>query len=328
MDGEDPLGFITLPATMLLTRILLLLTLAIATSPSAAESFRILSQNLNRLFDDIDDGNNEAVLSPAKFRERVKTVAEKIGYQFELPEIIALQEVENQNLLIQISLDIQRRHGLRYQTVLIPGQDISGINIGYLLHPSLSINEVAQLFVDTRQGYSGHPLFSRPPLYIEVCRNQQCLSLLNLHLRSMRGIDSQKDGQRVRRKRLQQASTIAAWIDDFQARKPGSSLMLIGDFNALTPSDRHVDVAGIIRGNPDNDQTRIRAEDLLDPDLIDLTRWVPASRRYSYIYRKKKQQLDYMMVNRGFQPSLVKIRFSRIDYHFSDHAGLIAEFDW
>jgi endonuclease/exonuclease/phosphatase family metal-dependent hydrolase len=328
MGSEDPLGFITLAAIMSFTRFLLLLTLAIATPLSAADSFRVLSQNLNRLFDDIDDGNNEKVLSHAKFRERVKTTAEKIGYQFDLPEIIALQEVENENLLDAISLEISHHHGLRYQTVLIPGQDISGINIGYLVHPSLSINEVAQLFRDTRQGYNHHPLFSRPPLYIEVCRHQQCLSVVNLHLRSMRGIDSQTDGQRVRTKRLQQASTIAAWIDDFQAGNPGSSLMLIGDFNALTPSDRQVDVVGIIRGDPDNEQTRIRAEDLLEPDLVDLTLQVSKSRRYSYIYRKKKQQLDYMMVNQGFQPSLVKIGFSRIDYHFSDHAGLIAEFNW
>ena len=134
---EDPLGFITLATTMLFTRILLLLSLAIATPLSAADSIRILSQNLNRLFDDIDDGNKEKVLSHARFRERVKAAAEKIGDQFELPEIIALQEVENQNLLQQIALEIQHRHGLRYQTALIPGQDISGI------HASTSMLEIS-----------------------------------------------------------------------------------------------------------------------------------------------------------------------------------------
>ena len=313
---------------MALARILLLLFLALATPLSAADSIRILSQNLNRLFDNIDDGNNEKVLSSDRFLNKINLTAKKIGDQFNLPDLVALQEVENRNVLEQVAREIWNRHHLRYQPVLIPGQDISGINIGFLVHPSLRINAVAQLMREARSNYSGNPLFSRPPLYIEVCRKQRCLSLVNLHLRSMRGIDSQKDGARVQAKRLQQASSIAAWVNKYQLDNPQKSLMLIGDFNALTPSDQYVDVVGIILGNPDNAQTRSRAEDLLESDLTDLTLQVSRSRRYSYIYRNKKQQLDYIIVNQAFHPSLVAIRFSRIDYRFSDHAGLIAEFNW
>ena len=100
--------------------------------------------------------------------------------------------------------------------------------------------------------------------------------------------------------------------------------MLIGDFNALTPSDDHVDVVGIIRGRPALNLGR----DLLDPDLIDLTRRIPPNRRYSYIFKRRKQQLDYLLVNRAFNAELLGIGFSRIDYRFSDHAGLQARFEW
>ena len=98
--------------------------------------------------------------------------------------------------------------------------------------------------------------------------------------------------------------------------------MLLGDFNALTSTDKHVDVAGIIRGNPDNRSTRLKGRDLIELDLVDLTELIPSTERYSFIYRHRKQQLDYMFVNQSFAAEVKSIAFSRIDYHFSDHAGL------
>ena len=104
--------------------------------------------------------------------------------------------------------------------------------------------------------------------------------------------------------------------------------MVLGDFNALTPSDPIFDLVGAIRGDPDNSSTSIMADDWVEDDLIDLTRKIPEYKRYSYIYKKKKQILDYMLINTRFKPRLRKIAFTSIDYQFSDHAGLIAEFDW
>ena len=85
---------------------------------------------------------------------------------------------------------------------------------------------------------------------------------------------------------------------------------------------------GIIRGNPDNQRPRIRARDLLDPDLVDLTARIPTADRYSFVFKRRKQQLDYMLVNQAFAAALISIGFSRIDRQFSDHAGLLARFEW
>jgi hypothetical protein len=35
-----------------------------------------------------------------------------------------------------------------------------------------------------------------------------------------------------------------------------------------------------------------------------------------------------MLTNAGFKPRLINIAFSRIDYKFSDHAALVADFAW
>ncbi|MDH3859087.1 MAG: hypothetical protein OEV07_13930, partial [Gammaproteobacteria bacterium] len=79
---------------------------------------------------------------------------------------------------------------------------------------------------------------------------------------------------------------------------------------------------------PDNTAARLSAPDLVEPDLVDLTRLIPATMRYSFIYRQQKQQLDYMFINRDFAADVEAIEFSHIDYHFSDHAGLLAWFSW
>lgn len=310
-------------------KIALLCLLLILTGPAAsADSFKILSQNMNRLFDDIDDGNNEKVLPRKTFRQRINLAAGKFGEHFDLPHIIALQEIENLNVLERIADEIQNRYRLRYQPALIPGQDVSGINLGFLVRHDVEIIKLEQLLRGHVLEMTGNPLFSRPPLYLEACFIEKCISLLNLHLRSMRGINSNKDGQRVARKRLSQAEAVATWINRFQQTRSGDSLLVLGDFNALTPSDKHVDVVGILSGAPDNHTARLKARDMVEPNLLDLTRRVPRDERYSYVFRQRKQQLDYMLINRDFTADLKNIEFSEIDRRFSDHAGLLARFRW
>ncbi|UCH40517.1 MAG: hypothetical protein JSU67_02095, partial [Gammaproteobacteria bacterium] len=220
----------------------LFLSLALATNGVQAEPLRVLTQNLNRFFDDIDDGNNEKILSREDFRQRVETAAEKFGKSYGLPHVIALQEVENVNVLGAIATQIEKRYHTRYRLILLPGQDLSGINLAYLVRYDVGIRRVEQLFRDETFGSHANPLFSRPPLYLEACFAENCLILLNLHLRSMRGIDSEKDGERVRRKRLAQAEAIARWSNRLQHSETEVSLLILGDLNALTPSDPHVDV--------------------------------------------------------------------------------------
>jgi endonuclease/exonuclease/phosphatase family metal-dependent hydrolase len=295
---------------------------------AAAEPFLVLSQNMNRLFDDIDDGNNEKILSKAAFRARITQAAHKFSRDFALPQVIALQEVENVNVVQQIAAQMRQHYATDYRVVLIPGQDISAINLAFMVQADIEIRKTQQLFREQRLPVDGSPLFSRPPLYLEACYRARCLSLLNLHLRSMRGIDDAERGERVARKRLHQAETIAIWANRYQRVNSESLLMILGDFNALTPADKHVDVAGIIRGNPDNRRTRLASSDLLNPDLIDLTRRIPAPRRYSYIFRQKKQQLDYMFANQALTDTVETIAFAAIDYSFSDHAGLLVRHRW
>lgn len=305
-----------------------ILALLLFSGCASAEPLRVLTQNLNRFFDDVDDGMQEKVLSQKRFGQRVRTAAKKFGETYGLPQIIALQEVENLNVLNRIAAEIERRYNVRYRPILLPGHDPSAINLAYLVRHAVEIRKVEQLFRDKTFGADRQFLFSRPPLYVEACHIEICLSLLNLHLRSMRGIDGASRGERVRRKRLAQAEAIARWSNRLQNSRAGVSLLILGDLNALTPADDHVDIAGVIRGNPDNRNKRLRGPDLVQPDLVDLTLLIPQKKRYSFVYKRRKQQLDYMLVSQAFSADVEHIAFGRIDNRFSDHAGLLAWFSW
>jgi len=323
-------NYLSVHARAYLTAFLwILLWTLLAGQALADNSFRVVSQNMYRLFDDIDNGKKyETVLNTKKFHDKTKKAAQKIITSFELADIIALQEVENINTLNQIILQIKQTSGVQYRAVLKEGNDISGIDVGFLIQSKYQVKSVKQLFKKTKLANGNSLLFSRPPLLIKVCKQSNCISLLNLHLRSMIGIRSKSKGHRVRTKRLEQATTIARWIDQYQSAHIGQSLMVLGDLNALSPSDQYIDVVGTIIGKPDNTNTKLWSQDLIKHDLIDLTRRVPDNKRYSYIHKEQKQVLDYMLINQQFKPKLKRIWFSEIDYRFSDHAGLIADFSW
>ena len=213
--------------------IILACTTSVCWQPVFAEgTFRVVSQNMYRFFDNVDDGNNEKILSDHQFDQKVKATSIRIVDLFKLPDVVALQEVENRNVLNHVAAAVAAESGIEYQVIIREGNDISGINIAYLVKPGWEINSVRQLFKHDRLGYDDSLLFSRPPLYLRICQDSDCLLLLNLHLRSMRGIRSSSTGKRVRQKRLDQALKIADWVELLQQSQSRDSLMILGDFNA------------------------------------------------------------------------------------------------
>ena len=311
---------------LLRTSWILLALLMVIQPVLATPTIQLVSHNMNRLFDDKDDGNREKVESASRYAQRLQTVTAAIKHSYRFAEIIALQEVENIDVLRDIAARIRRDHDIEYRAILVEGNDLSGIDVGFLVHESWAVNAVEALFSKRKLGRKA-PLFSRPPLLVELCRDQ-CVTVVNVHLRSMRGLRSANKSRKVASKRRQQAETLARWIERRQTARPDEALVIIGDFNALTPSDEYVDVTGIIRGAPDPNRPRWPAPDLISRDLVDITMDIPADRRVSFVFRRQPQQLDYALVSSPLASRVRAVRFSRIDYKLSDHAALIVEVDW
>lgn len=290
---------------------------------SANQHISIATQNAYNFYNDKDDHKKERLINSNNYQLRLTRLATQLIEVLKSPDIIALQEVENFDTLYDLKRVINKRYQQCYEPVLFEGHVIISINVAYLVRCNLTIKNTSQLFKTKKLTKHSKALFTRPPLYLEVCTtNQQCLHLVNVHLRSMLGLKSIKKRQYVIHKRHQQAKQIALWIEQFQTQWPDKSLVILGDFNALKGSDRFVDVLGIIKGSQtqlfeQQEQKKIVHKSLFDPSLR-----LNLENRVSYIYKNNKQSIDYILISQNLTSRVESIFFSPINYLVSDHAGI------
>jgi predicted extracellular nuclease len=217
------------------------------------------------------------------------------------PDIIALQEVENINVLNDLAQSIQSTPGgVTYTTALVPSNDVGGIDNGYLYRADrLTGVVVDQLGFNERLTLDDSCLHDRPPLRMRAVFQGVPFSLFNVHNRSLSGADAATtDGARIRRKRFEQADSIYAMLRSEQLAFPGQPVAVVGDFNAFEYSDGFVDSIGIIRGI-------VRPALLLSPTrpgtdppaLTNLVDLLAPEQRYSFIFQNSAQSLDHALVN-------------------------------
>lgn len=287
-----------------------------------------MTLNANRLFDDIDNTLlKEQVIPSTLYQQRLNTFSDRIKYRFQLPDVIAFQEIENISILKDLSHNLGKSTTVNYQPVLLQGNDTSGINVGYLVKDHLRLKRVEPLFSTKSLAHSDLPLYSRPPLLIEIC-DKHCITLVNVHLRSMNGLRSPGKGSRVALKRRFQAEHLARWINAEQKKNPSRLLVVLGDFNALSPSDNIADTLGTILGDPKPSGTKFPSRDFIDRDLVRADLSVSSKDRVTYRYKGHKQQLDYVLLSQNLSLFKHSARFFPLDYELSDHAPIEVTIDF
>lgn len=317
---------LSLSSNVLFSIGLLLLSLSAAFHTHAdGQTISITTQNAYNFLNDQKDGKREKVLSAKNYALRLKRLSNHLANNLGSSDIIALQEVENLNTLIDLKAELNDRHNLCYQAILLESQSNISINVGYLIDCQFKIKNLSALFKNKLVEPFNKALFTRPPLYLHICKHENCLHLINVHMRSMLGIKHKKKSYYVKQKRLQQAQHLAQWINRFQNKWPNEKLIVLGDFNALNTSDQYVDVLGIIKGDSTSSNVQFNVKDLVEKNLFDISSMIPFEQRVSYVYRKKPQVLDYILVSKNTVPSIQNARFSDIDYRVSDHAGLVVQ---
>ncbi|MBL4606341.1 MAG: hypothetical protein JKY01_00730, partial [Pseudomonadales bacterium] len=215
-----------------------------------------------------------------------------------------------------------------YAAFLLEGNDISGIDVGFLVNKKLKVKSVSQLGLHTRQVASNAFLFDRPPLLLELDRPEcgpEKLSFVVVHNRSFRGLNQPEKRQRVRKKRMEQAEWLGGWVNARLQLHPNEALVLLGDFNALP-------------GGVELLRMQRKASGGASPSLLDLGLKVPLKERYSFRFRGKKQAIDHMFVTKNlvsFVQNVYYTRFNTEGYQsvalgerVSDHEGLVAQFDF
>ena len=296
-----------------------------------ADDATFATWNLERFFDDGNDpAVGEPVLTTAAFERRLDKASLAIRGYLHAPDVLGLTEVENLATL-QVLADRINADAIAagdedpgYTAHLLEGNDVGGIDVGFLVKtsdvaaatPRVEVVGLAQHgageLLENPDG-SSSLLNDRPPLSLEGVVHfgdgrSWPFTAIVVHQRSLNDVDSDEAGsngwltlgQRVRAKRQAQADSLAAIVQRMQEADATRSIMVMGDFNAFEFNDGLVDALGTITGQPAPDAATAvdgDGDDLVEPDLYNLTLLAPPEERYSFVFDYQAQSLDHVLVN-------------------------------
>ncbi len=321
---------------------------------------RIGDFNVERFCDDVDDvsGGSETyecagntVPTTAEYQLKTARLSDYIGNVLKLPDIVALEEVENIAVLQALANKIDADFGLTYTPQLIEGHDPSGIDVGYLVNTArVQITDVQQLAAsDTWNDPNSGPgafVHDHPPLLFKGLFTGNALNepfmLIAVHMKSRGKVD---DGgaasDRDREKRLRQAYSLALQVQQLQtdSANAGIPLTVLGDFNDYEFSDGFVDITGMVSGRYDFaanlwDLSDIGQTDqnVVNPKLWDAVYSLPDNQRYSYLYTENfgniqgfsprklptNQVLDHALLSDAARANFVSMQYGRADEDAAD----------
>lgn len=284
----------------------------------AADEVSVGSINLLRMFNATDDsGNDDYVEDPAIYAERLNRFATHIVESMQAPAVVAVQEIENIQTLDDLADEIAViAPGLNYNTELVEGNDVGGIDVGYLVRDDVTILGVDQLGENETLSFDGSLLHDRPPLLLQAAFSDGSetleMSLLAVHMRSLNGIDGTgSNAERVKTKRLEQAQSTAQMVQSLQTTQPDVPVVVLGDFNAFQFTDGYVDLLGQVAGTAAEDDSEFWAEPITDPVMHVSTLTMPPQERYSYIFGGNAQALDHALYSQSAVAHFLEARYTR-----------------
>jgi predicted extracellular nuclease len=302
---------------------------------ATAAEVSIASLNLQRFFDATDDpALIEPILSSTAFNNRLNKASLTIRNVLNDPDVIGVEEVENLSSLQAIAAKVNNdalalgQPNPNYQAYLIEGNDVTGIDVGFLVKSSkinmLSVNQYGK--TDTYiNPTTGSPviLFDRPPLLLMAnftkagCVTPIPFTVIINHSASLGNIADLADGARARAKRKTQAEYLANFIQGRQVANASEKIITIGHYNAYQLNDGYVDVMGTIKGTPaPADQVVAASADLVDPDLINLTDSYSQTGRYSYNFSGSAMAFDHVLITQNISAQVSAYAVARLGADF------------
>lgn len=343
-------------------------TLPVGTVTAETDQVSIASLNALDLFDTVQDGpisiptcgagyvaNDRETPSQAAYDRKLDKVAATVIDGLGLPDVVALQEVESEDVLDDLAARITTLSSgaVSYDSYLIFGNDRGNINNGYLVNPArVAVDNVEAIDASACLSSDNTPLHDRPSLQLEARFTAGGADwpfvVINNHLRSLGGIE---DESRTRLKRHEQSQSVAARIQSLQTGDPSLPIVVIGDLNAFQFSDGYVDVVGLLSGTSVSDANLVNIENdgvpgfdpsnQVDPVLHKPIGDLSAGERYTYMFQGMSQALDHALLSQSAEAFLVGFGHSRgnadvwegwaedgaSDLRSSDHDGLVVILD-
>jgi len=286
---------------------------------------------------------------PNRVTHQLGQVSAYIREVLRSPDVVGMQEVENLGILEALATQIAADGGPSYSAHLVEGNDVGGIDVGYLVNTARVTDITVTQLADAETwndpgGSETATLHDRPPLLLaaDFIGNGRPFRfhVINNHTRSRGGVDvSNADGERIRAKRFLQAVSIANLVQDLQTDEATADvpLFVIGDHNAFQFTDGYVDVVGLIAGAyvnaentcaPANQVTTCKlpgGANIVVPALVNAVDVIDEDERYSYKFTEDfgpiqgstgrdlatNQVLDHGLFNSVAAPYVTGMAFGR-----------------
>ena len=277
---------------------------------------------------------SEAVdVTPAAYQTRLAKVSLAIRTVLNTPDVVTLEEVENQSVANDIANQINTDAGIpnlytAYSTdnSTFFSQDGTGISVGFLVKNS-TVDKLG--FTQFGAGETFTPSTSTSP----VTLNDRPWLVLNAgikranakdypvtvivnHMKALTGENSTTSTSTRQKKELQ-AEDIAKYIQTLQAQ--GQHVISGGDFNAFEFSDGYTDTLATYTNTnvlPANQVVQPGVAGLVTPPLTDLALLLPTDQRWSYNEDGSAQILDHMVVTPDLANAGAHLAYAHLDADF------------
>lgn len=265
---------------------------------SHGPGLRLVSFNLENLFDrqrspEKEDGRSTPTAE--QFETKLRKLSLAVIEELRTPEIIAVQEAENTDVLNALAERINRHGNSAYRAVSFDSSDPRGIEVGLLWDSDrVTLRSAAPLDARfTETGFGNHSASpGREPLVGEFEHRGRLLTVMVNHFKSKAGDDplfgSRQPPQRPTEiQRKLQARAVRAFVDHRLRQDSRALIAVVGDLNDFGFAEQGE--------GPDHPLAILRAAG--PRRLEDLSEGIPAGQRYSFIYDGNSQLLDHILVS-------------------------------
>ncbi|MEM8859203.1 MAG: endonuclease/exonuclease/phosphatase family protein, partial [Chloroflexota bacterium] len=275
----------------------------------------IATFNVENLFDPFEPHPSSPDLPTLDEYNRKITKIEAAISLMGFPEIIALQEVENVDVLEDLVESIKESHNVSYTPHLLEGTDSRGIDVAYLTSEMITVESVTQW--PAPEGVT-----SRDPLMLTATIQNESINrpivVINNHFTSLAGGE-----EATLPRRTAQAEWNVGLVKQAMAENPEASVVVLGDLNSFRETDPLETLEEVLTH-------------VYDGPSITENMMVP----YTYIFEGVAQSLDHILVSDDLFGNLVDVIALPINaeyplqdeddvspYRSSDHNPLIAIFE-
>ncbi len=267
----------------------------------------IATLNVENLFDSIDDTGqaSEPKLSAAEIAVRLDKFSRLIGHWLGCPTLIGIQEVEKEHLLLQLSETLEPVCGFKYGVAHLESYDGRGIDNALLFDPRSTHLTGIRLHQSCSRITTGidpqgfacetgqEPLFSRPPLEVNLMVENKPLTVYINHFKSKRG------GEReTAPRRLAQAEFQAQLVTGNLAERSGP-IVVLGDFNDFSDSPTQKKI--IENGNLENALKRL-----------------PQNEQYTFNFGGAGQLIDGVFLTADLADQLEQVSIMHLNSDYPD----------